>query len=596
MPNQTQAGPLDRRTLGAGEDRRSAARLSSDSLRPGTQLNGIYEIDSLLASGGMGEVYIGHAIQTGHRVAIKVIRSEFADNELVRSLFRNEASSLHQLHHEAIVRYFIFAVDPVLQRAYLAMDFVEGESLSRMLQRGPMPAETVARLAVRVAQGLHAAHTHRQGITHRDVSPDNIIIRDGDVGAAMIIDFGIARSTRAGNETIVDSGFAGKYNYVSPEQLGLFGGAVTPKTDIYSLGLVLLAALQGSPLDMCGSPAEVISKRQTVPSLDTVDARVRPILARMLQPDPANRPASMLEVVRFFENLQTGQRRAPPAPARLRAETRPKPPPARMVLILGAAVAVIGIATGAYLLLMPPVVETPVVPEVRLEPPQAETKTEAAQEAHLGPEITDPTRVRAERITRFVETYKGGPCFGIDAVDPTRSPPSIDGLGMSPAPFEELDRAFKSAFGIEAQIRAMLIRPAQCPALAFAQNAKAGGQPAPRIEVAASVLAAGRSLTGTVSEAGTRRVELLLVSEDGAVRNVSRYLGRGEPRTFDIPMQKPDVAGEPRLLVAVASAKPLTALADGKPTASDAFFEKVMAEVGADKARLGVTLRYFQVE
>src|SRR5690606_6398494 len=95
---------------------------------------------------------------------------------------------------------------------YLAMEFVEGESLSDLLQRGPLPYEAVVTLIRRIAGALEAAHQRQ--IIHRDVSPDNIIIPGGEVSRAKIIDFGIARSTAAGAQTVIGGGFAGKYNYV----------------------------------------------------------------------------------------------------------------------------------------------------------------------------------------------------------------------------------------------------------------------------------------------------------------------------------------------------------------------------------------------
>ena len=193
----------------------------------------------------MGEIYKGHAIQTGDPVAIKLMLPELAENEAALALFRKEASALHYLQHEAIVRYYVFTVEPVLQRPYLAMEFVDGRSLSAILQDdGPLTFEAVRSLMQRVAAGLQAAH--ERGIIHRDVSPDNIIVPGGDVARAKIIDFGIARSTELNEGTVIGSGFAGKHNYVSPEQLGLFGGNVTAKSDIYSLGLVLVQALTGT--------------------------------------------------------------------------------------------------------------------------------------------------------------------------------------------------------------------------------------------------------------------------------------------------------------------------------------------------------------
>ena len=106
------------------------------------------------------------------------------------------------------------------------------------------------------------------------------MIPGGDVARAKIIDFGIARSTQLGDGTMIGSGFAGKYNYVSPEQLGLFGGDVTAKSDIYSLGLVLVEAMTGQPIDMGGSQAAILEKRRKVPDLGAIDLRLRPLHQR----------------------------------------------------------------------------------------------------------------------------------------------------------------------------------------------------------------------------------------------------------------------------------------------------------------------------
>ncbi|QCI64053.1 serine/threonine-protein kinase [Phreatobacter stygius] len=258
---------------------------------PGTRLNDTYEIDTLIAAGGMGEVYRGHLIETSDQVAIKLIRPELIGNEAALALFRKEASALHHLHHEAIIRYFVFAIDPVLKRPYLAMEFVDGEPLSDLIKRGPLAVGQCAILLRRLAAGLAAAH--EIGIIHRDISADNVILPGGDVRRAKIIDFGIAKSTLFGATTVIGDGFAGKYNYVSPEQLGLFGGTITAKSDIYSLGLLIAEALRGKPLDMGRSHVETIERRREVPDLAGVDAALAPLLSDMLQPQPDDRPASM---------------------------------------------------------------------------------------------------------------------------------------------------------------------------------------------------------------------------------------------------------------------------------------------------------------
>ena len=259
----------------------------------GTQLNGIYEIEKRLAIGGMGEVYIGRVIQTGDRVAIKMILPEHANNEMILDLFRKEASTLHNLYHEAIVRYYVFSVDPTLNRPYLSMEFASGPSLGDRLREAPLKEERMITLRERVAGGLYAAH--KLGVIHRDISPDNIILVDGEVGKAKIIDFGIAKSTTS-EGTLIGSGFAGKLKYVSPEQLGLFGGDVTGKSDIYSLGLVFAEAVTGEALPMGGSQVEVIEKRRSVPDLSQIPEWIRPLIESMVQPNPADRPADMQAV------------------------------------------------------------------------------------------------------------------------------------------------------------------------------------------------------------------------------------------------------------------------------------------------------------
>ena len=262
----------------------------------GTQLSGIYELDERIASGGMGEVYRGHNIQTGDHVAIKIVLPEFARDQTILSLFRKEASILNHLSHDAVVRYHVFTIDPGIGRPYLAMEFVDGQSLFDVMRRGPMPGQDVRQLCHRLASGLAAVH--QAGAVHRDLSPDNIILPGGRVERAKIIDFGIARSATVGGETLIGGKFAGKYNYVSPEQLGLYGGEVSEQSDIYSLGLVLAAALRGKPFDMSGSQYEVIEKRRTVPDLSDIDPDFQELLDAMLQPDPRDRPASMAEIAR----------------------------------------------------------------------------------------------------------------------------------------------------------------------------------------------------------------------------------------------------------------------------------------------------------
>ena len=255
-------------------------------------------------------------------------------------LFRREASILHGLAHEAIVRYFVFSIDPELRRAYLATEFVDGASLTNRLSFGPLPLADVRTLQKRVALALDAAHRH--GVIHRDISPDNIILPDDDVRNAKVIDFGIARSVLRAEVSIIGGRFAGKYKYASPEQFGLAGGEVTFKSDIYSFGLVLAAALRGRPIDMSGSEVEAIAKRRVTPDLSDVDQAIRPLIRAMLKPLPADRPESMAAVAAWEP------RAAVLAGARRSGGTARAPASGRAAAALGAVIALASVGGAAY--------------------------------------------------------------------------------------------------------------------------------------------------------------------------------------------------------------------------------------------------------
>ncbi len=263
---------------------------------PGTRLNEMYEIVRRIGVGGMGEVYAAREIHSGHQVAIKMVLPEFSGDQAVIDLFRREASHLSGLRHDAIVRYSAFSVDPHLRRPYMAMEFALGPSLRERLRRGrPLTEEEFEHLRARIAGGLATAHT--AGIFHRDISPDNIILVDDNVARAMIIDFGIAKSANE-EKTLIGDSLAGKLGYASPEQMGLSGGQVTAKADVYSLGIIFAEAATAQPMNMGGTQANAVETRKTVPPLDHVPDDYRPLITAMLHPDPLKRP-DMVEVTQW---------------------------------------------------------------------------------------------------------------------------------------------------------------------------------------------------------------------------------------------------------------------------------------------------------
>ena len=167
----------------------------------GTLIMGTYEIERLINSGGMGEVYRGRNIHNGEPVAIKIVLPSLAHDPKIVALFQKESTVLSRLSHEAIVRYHVFTVDPTIGRPCMVMEFVSGTAMSDRIDQGPMPVADVKVMLRRVASGLDKAQ--RAGVVHRDLSPDNVILEDGQVDHAKLIDFGIAKSSTMGSGTLL---------------------------------------------------------------------------------------------------------------------------------------------------------------------------------------------------------------------------------------------------------------------------------------------------------------------------------------------------------------------------------------------------------
>ena len=278
----------------------AAARAGRATVPLGTLINNNYEVKEVLKAGGMGEVYRGENVFTGDPVAIKVVLPELAEDEKVGLMFMREARTLSQLADEAIVRYYNFVKDPAIDRYCLIMEFIRGVPLSdHTAAKGPITPEQGRTLMRRLAKGLEKAHARE--VIHRDLSPDNVMLPDDAVSEAVLIDFGIAKS-KVVKEGTVAGQFAGKFKYVSPEQLGHFGGEIGPATDIYGLALLIAAAVVGKPLDMGGSIVEAVQRRQSIPDLSAVPELLRPLIAHMLEPDPRHRPANMGAVIRMIDN------------------------------------------------------------------------------------------------------------------------------------------------------------------------------------------------------------------------------------------------------------------------------------------------------
>lgn len=261
-----------------------------DLFQPGDLVNNTYRVEAILGRGGTSDVYRARSEISGRLVALKVLKSEFSTNEDYLLLLTRE-EAMREIRHDAIVRYSENhrTADG---HVYLLIDYVDGPGMDKKLKQGPMSADDLLVICRRVSEGLQAAH--ERNIFHRDLSPDNIILRDGDPAQAVIIDFGIAKDTNPGAETIVGNEFAGKYAYAAPEQLA---GKTDARTDIYSLGASLLANFRGKSPDIGRNPMEVVQKKAE--PLDTTDVPepLKTILDKMTQPNPDDRFQSAAAVL-----------------------------------------------------------------------------------------------------------------------------------------------------------------------------------------------------------------------------------------------------------------------------------------------------------
>ena len=322
----------------------------AQKIQVGDVLNHIFEVKRFLARGGMGEVFEGCNVNTDERVAIKVMLPQMAADEKVVAMFRKEARTLTKLQHEALVNYRVLAQEPQLGVLYIVTEFIEGTELADVLGKVERTPEELAGLLRRLASGLGAAH--KLGAIHRDMSPDNVLLPGGDVHQAKIIDFGIAKDLDSSSATIVGDGFAGKLNYVAPEQLGDYGREVGPWTDVYSLALVILAVAQGKAVNMSGSLVDAIDKRRKGPDISAIPDSLRPTIEAMLRPDPKDRLRSMEDVVAML-----GGAAAPPPVTSVRPETSESHPAqggggaSKALLVGGVLAAALAVGGGAYYLM-----------------------------------------------------------------------------------------------------------------------------------------------------------------------------------------------------------------------------------------------------
>ncbi len=228
----------------------SAVFVTSDPF-VGTLLQEKYRIEKLLGAGGMGRVYQALNVDLDKRVAIKVMSKALSDNAESVERFRVEARAMARIDHANAVKVLDFTAREDL--CFLVMEHLTGESLRDRLNRGKrLPVDAAAAIAEQVCRVLEFMHA--EGVTHRDLKPDNIFLHKTSDGmeTVKVLDFGLAKlhstESRAGANLTQSGMMMGTPNYMSPEQCR--GAVVDNRTDLYSLGIVLYEMLSGKvPFD-----------------------------------------------------------------------------------------------------------------------------------------------------------------------------------------------------------------------------------------------------------------------------------------------------------------------------------------------------------
>ena len=215
------------------------------ALAPGTHL-GPYEILAPLGAGGMGEVYRARDTRLDRTVAIKILPAHFSSDPIRRQRFEREAKTISSLNHPHICTlHDVGSQDGI---SFLVMECVEGETLAKRLEKGPLPLEQVLKYGAQIADALDKAH--RSGVVHRDLKPGNVMLT---AAGAKLLDFGLAKPTAplssavtltaaTRNSPVTEQGtIVGTFQYMSPEQVE--GKELDGRSDIFSFGSVLYEML-----------------------------------------------------------------------------------------------------------------------------------------------------------------------------------------------------------------------------------------------------------------------------------------------------------------------------------------------------------------
>lgn len=271
-----------------------------------------YKVVSAIGAGGMGEVFLAADTKLGRQIALKILPEEFAEDAERMRRFVQEAKSASALNHPNIIT--IYEIGDAGGTNYIATEFIEGKTLSKKLASEPMKLKTVLEISIQIASALDAAHS--AGIVHRDIKPDNVMIRPD--GLVKILDFGIAKLTEKQNKAIesedataIKAGTSpgmiiGTANYMSPEQAK--GKDVDARTDIFSFGVVLYEMISGklpfegeTALEMIGA---ILHKEPKPLDKTGIPLEIEKIIGKCLRKEAGERYQTINDVLNDLKDVK----------------------------------------------------------------------------------------------------------------------------------------------------------------------------------------------------------------------------------------------------------------------------------------------------
>lgn len=281
--------------------------MNRGSARPGEEYGGRYQIKRSIASGGMAEVFVARDALLDRLVALKLMHPEFTSNDAFVQRFRREAQAAASLNDPRIVCVYDWGSDDGAY--FIVMEYVEGETLSDIIRSsGPLPIDDAVRIAADVCGALHVAH--RNGIVHRDVKPANIAIDRH--GQTKVMDFGIARAARSGMPNVTQTGTViGTASYFSPEQAQ--GQPVDPRSDVYSVGVILYEMLTGRVPFQGDTPVAVaykhVSEEPPLPRslASDIPPELEAVVMKALAKNPENRYQTALHMQEDLGRILRGE-------------------------------------------------------------------------------------------------------------------------------------------------------------------------------------------------------------------------------------------------------------------------------------------------